>query len=54
MQSQYQSTSDSLCVAVSQFFPFFYFFFAMMMFEVIINHFGRGLFHSDASLEVFE
>lgn len=53
IQSQYQSTSDSLCEAVSQFF-FILFFVIMVMFQCIINHFGRGLFNSDASLEVFE
>lgn len=42
---------DSLCEAVSLFFFILFF---IMMFQCIINHFGRGLCHYDASTEMSE
>lgn len=45
------NTSDAMCVAVSQ---MYFFKFIIVMFQCIINHFRRGLIHSDASTGVFE
>lgn len=33
---------------------FSFFFFIMMIFQCRINHFGRGLLHSEARTDVFE